>query len=122
MAGLDEKEEELVELLTSMSLGRNVARTLVCLAGMEEATSSQIERATGLRQPEVSTAINELRERGWVSKRDIKRERKGRPVHSYRLAIPFEEIIGEVEKKERSRIAKMEEDISRLKSILKKGK
>ena len=122
MSGLSEKEEELVSLLSSMGLSRNVAKTFVCLAGMEEATSIEIERATGLRQPEVSMVINELRERGWVSKRDIKRERKGRPLHSYRLAMPFEDIIREIEEMERGRIVRMEEGLNRLKSILKRGR
>lgn len=98
-----------------------MARALVCLAGIEEATSTQLEKTAGLRQPEVSTAINELRERGWVAKRDIKRERKGRPVHSYRLAMPFEEILSAIEQMERARIAKMESGLGRLRSIIRKG-
>ncbi len=105
-----------------MGVARNVARALVCLAGREEATSTQLEKDAGLRQPEVSTAINELRERGWVAKRDIKRERKGRPVHSYRLAMPFEEILAIVEEMERARIARMEEGLRKLRAVMKKGR
>ena len=120
MAAITEKEEELIRLLTSMDISRNVARTLVCLAAMEESTSVQIEKATGLRQPEVSIAIQELRDRGWVAKRDIKRERKGRPVHSYRLSRPFEEIIAAIDTTEKSRIKKMEAALGRLREIIKK--
>jgi predicted transcriptional regulator len=120
MAGVTDKEEELVRLLTSMEMSRNVARTLVFLAAMEECTSQQIERACGLRQPEVSVAIQELRDRGWVIKRDIKRERKGRPVHSYRLNHPLEEIVAAIEAEEKERIKKMEGALGRLKALTKK--
>jgi len=120
MAAVTEKEEELVRLLTSMEMSRNVARTLVFLAAMEESTSQQIERTTGLRQPEVSIAIQELRDRGWASKRDIKRERKGRPVHSYRLDMPLDHIVAAIEAKEKERIKKMEGALARLKALTKK--
>jgi predicted transcriptional regulator len=120
MAAITEKEEELIRLLTSMDISRNVARTLVCLAAMEESTSQQIERSTALRQPEVSIAIQELRDRGWVTKRDIKRERKGRPVHSYRLSIPLEEILGAIEVQEKERIKRMEAALGRLRVFKKK--
>ena len=114
------KEDELVRLLTSMEMSRNVARTLVTLAEMQECTSQQIERSTGLRQPEVSITIQELRDRGWVAKRDIKRERKGRTVHSYRLDVPLDQIVAAIEAKEKERIKKMEGALGRLKALTKK--
>jgi len=120
MVAITDKEEELVRLLTSMELSKNVARTLICLAAMEESTSQQVERATGLRQPEVSIAIQELRDRGWVAKRDIKRARKGRPVHSYRLSVAFEEILSAIESQEKERIKRMEAALGRLRALAKK--
>ncbi len=120
MGSFTEKEEELIRLMSSMEISHNVARTLVCLAAMEECTSVQIERTTGLRQPEVSIAIQELRDRGWVAKRDIKRERKGRPVHSYRLNRPFERIISNINAAEKTRIKKMEAALGRLRTLVKK--
>jgi predicted transcriptional regulator len=79
-----------------------------------------VERATGLRQPEVSIAIQELRDRGWVAKRDIKLERKGRPVHSYRLSRPFEQIISSINAAQKARIKKMEAALGRLRTLVKK--
>ena len=38
-----------------------------------------------------------------TKKRDIKKEGKGRPVHSYKLAIPFEKMIETIEKEEKNR-------------------
>jgi len=42
-------------------LGRLVARTLAYLNNGEEATSVALEMGTGMRQPEVSIAMRELR-------------------------------------------------------------
>ncbi len=120
MGAFTDKEEELIKLLSSMEISKNVARTLVCLQAQEECTSVQIERATGLRQPEVSIAIQELRDRGWVAKKDIRRSRKGRPVHSYRLARPFGDIIAAIDAGEKSRIRKMESALGRLRTLVKK--
>ena len=92
------KHEKLAELLMQAGLKRNIAKALAYIYDKEEAISSQIEAATGLRQPEVSIAMQWLREKGWVTKRDIKKEGKGRPVHGYRLAKPFKEIVAELQK------------------------
>ncbi len=121
MGAFTAKEEELIRLLSSMEISKNVARTLVCLQAEEECTSVQMERATGLRQPEVSIAIQELRDRGWVAKKDIRRSRKGRPVHNYRLARPFPEIIAAIDSGEKARIKKMEAALGRLRTLVKKS-
>lgn len=93
---------------------RKLALVLVLLAAQEETTSREIEARTGLRQPEVSTAMTDLRERDWVTKRDIKKEGKGRPLHAYRLARPFSDIIQEIVEVERGRIREIEEAIEAL--------
>src|SRR4030065_818267 len=88
--GLTKKDEMLVELLMRTGLSKNIAKTLVSLRKKEETTSVEIESGTSLRQPEVSIAMQELRRRKWVVKRDIKKEGKGRPGHSNKLAAPFD--------------------------------
>ncbi len=59
--------------------------------------------------------MQELRRRKWVLKRDIKKEGKGRPVHSYRLAMPFDSIIKQIEDEESRRIQKIEQNLKNLK-------
>ncbi|MFQ5553627.1 MAG: MarR family transcriptional regulator [Thermoplasmata archaeon] len=93
---------------------RKLALVLVLLATQEEATSRDIEAHTGLRQPEVSTAMTDLREREWVTKRDIKKEGKGRPLHAYRLARSFPRIVQEIVETERVRIQEIEEALEAL--------
>ncbi len=117
--GLTKKDESLVELLMRTGLSKNIAKTLVYLRKKEETTSVEIESATGLRQPEVSIAMQDLRRRKWVSKRDIKKEGKGRPVHSNKLALPFEKIIETIEAEERKKIELIEGNIKQLKDLSK---
>ncbi|MBE0518268.1 MAG: ArsR family transcriptional regulator [Thermoplasmata archaeon] len=117
--GLTKKDEVLVELLMRTGLSKNMAKTLVYLRKKEETTSVEIESATSLRQPEVSIAMQELRRRKWVAKRDIKKEGKGRPVHSNKLAIPFEKIIEMIEAEERKKIEMIDINIKQLKEQAK---
>lgn len=117
--GLTKKDETLVELLMKTGLSKNIAKTLVFLRKKEETTSVEIESATSLRQPEVSIAMQELRRRKWVSKRDIKKEGKGRPVHSNKLAVPFEKIIEIIETEERKKIEGVENNVKQLKELAK---
>ena len=113
--GFRKKDETLVKLLMRTGMAKNVAKTLVFLNKKEETTSVEIEISTALRQPEVSIAMQELRHKKWVVKKDIKKEGKGRPVHSYRLAIPFEKIVEVIEKEERAKIDDIESNIQALK-------
>ncbi len=115
--GLTDEEEELIDRLIKAGLQKDVARTLVFVAGQDETKSREIEDATDLRQPEVSIAMQELRDRGWVTKRKIKKEGKGRPVHGYYLDKTIDEIIEEIEEKERERIAETEENLEEIKEL-----
>lgn len=109
------RDVSTVDLLAATGMPRNIAKALVCLVGREEATSVEVEKATGLRQPEVSIAMQELRRRKWVEKRDMKKEGKGRPVHAYRLAIPFSSIVDAIARSERRKIERMQGIMRRLK-------
>jgi predicted transcriptional regulator len=115
--GFNKKDESLVDLLVNTGMPKNVAKTLAFLRKKEETTSVEIEIMTALRQPEVSIAMQELRRRKWVIKRDIKKEGKGRPVHAYKLAIPFDKIIETLDKEERKRMESIEKNIEQLKAL-----
>jgi predicted transcriptional regulator len=116
--GFSKKDEILVEMLMNTGMPKNVAKTLAFLRKKEETTSVEIEISTALRQPEVSIAMQELRRRKWVTKRDIKKEGKGRPVHAYKLSIPFDKIVEALEKEERKRIERIEANIEALKTAV----
>ena len=113
---LSRRDEVLVDLLLETGIPRNLARTLVFLSKRDETTSVEIEKATGLRQPEVSIAMQELRRRKWVEKRDIKKEGKGRPVHAYRLSLSWADILAQVDREEQAKIDRIEANRKKLKS------
>src|SRR4030043_923337 len=95
---LDEKGEEIADVLTSLGLSRPIAKTLSYLKDLKEATSVELERVTGLRQPEVSIAMRELKERDWINEREEKKQGKGRPYKIYSLKVGFNDIIAQLEK------------------------
>lgn len=100
----DETDLEFVQVLQDVGVNRNVAHLITYLKDVKEAPSQDIEKVTGLRQPEVSIAMRKLRERGWITEHEIKQEGKGRPTKIYALSSTIDDIIGyyEAEKAQES--------------------
>ena len=91
---LSETEYEIIELLQTLKVPRTESIAIACLLGGKELSSQSIERASGLRQPEVSVAMRPLRERGWIDEKNEKKKYgKGRPTKYYRLIVPLSIII-----------------------------
>lgn len=114
---LDDDDLEVVQILVQLGLPRNLAKVVVYLAQVDEAVSRQVEQGADMRQPEVSTAMRELRRRGWVAKRDIRSEGKGRPLHCYRLAVDFAQILDALEQDRRQAFDREMERIARARSM-----
>src|SRR5437870_10721604 len=116
-ARLSRRDESLVDLLVKTGMSKNIAKTLVFLSKREETTSVEIEKATGLRQPEVSIALQELRRRKWGDKRDSKTGGKGRPVHSYRLSLPWADILAHIDREEQAKNDRIEANRKKLRTF-----
>ncbi|MEM0203148.1 MAG: ArsR family transcriptional regulator [Archaeoglobaceae archaeon] len=116
---LTESDEKVINLLTEAGLNRNIARVVVFLSKAGEAVSRDIERAANLRQPEVSLAMKELKEWGWVKERELKKKGKGRPLKSYKMTKELREIVQELVQKKREEIKKIERDLDELESMVK---
>ncbi len=114
---LDKKDEEIAEALITLGMSRTIARILSCLHNGNEASSVELERGTGLRQPEVSIAMKELNERGWISEREEKKLGKGRPNKIYSLKVGFNEIIAQLEQKQKKAIDEARLRIERFKEL-----
>ncbi len=114
---LDKKDEEIAEALISLGMSRPTARILSYLHNRNEATSVELERGTGLRQPEVSIAMMDLKERDWINERDEKKQGKGRPYKIYSLKVGFNEIIAKLEKQQKKAIDEARLRIERLKEL-----
>lgn len=117
--GFTEVETELIDRLYQTGMNKNVAKTLVFIVKEGETKSREIESGTGLRQPEVSVAVNDLMENDWITKDEVKKEGKGRPVHHYTLSKDFNDIISEIEEKEKEKVKEIEENIEEMKSFAK---
>jgi predicted transcriptional regulator len=114
----DEKDEAIADVLTSLGLSRPIAKTLSYLKDLKEATSVELERVTGLHQPEVSIAMKELRERDWIIEREEKKPGKGRPFKIYSLKLEFKEIIAYFEKQKMKEFNEIQSNIKLLKNSM----
>jgi len=117
---LDGSDEKIVELFMELGMPKNLAKTLLYISQVEECKSADVERGANLRQPEVSIAMQELRRRGWATKRDVKKKGKGRPVHVYRLTTPLSEIIKQLEEEKMKEVNAIKENLEHLKQLIQK--
>ncbi len=118
MLVLDEKDEKAVEIFRELGMPKNLAKTLLYINQVDEFRSADVEQAADMRQPEVCIAIKELRRRGWVTKRDLKKEGKGRPIHIYTSTQKLSEILNDFEEKKLEEVETIKNDISELKNLI----
>jgi len=114
---LDDKGEEIADALISLGLSRNISMSLAFLQNMNTATSLDLERSARLRQPEVSIAMRELKERDWVDEREEKKPGKGRPFKIYTLKVGFNEIVAQLEKEQKKAVEESQKKIKRLREL-----
>ena len=98
---------------------KNLAKTFMYISQVDECRSAEVEQAADLRQPEVCVAMQELRRRGWVKKRDLNKEGKGRPVHIYTPTKNLSEIWKVFEQEKLKEVVTIKNDISELKNLIK---
>ena len=115
---LEGKGYEIVELLQGLNVSRTESICIACLVCGEELTSQDIERASGLRQPEVSIAMRPLRDRNWIEERNEKKNSdKGRPLKYYKLVVPFDHIVEIFEDEVLKKNREIEEALEQLKEL-----
>ncbi len=90
---LDEKDMDFINSLKDLKIPRSVAALITYLANNCDATSREIEMATGISQPNISTAMRMLRENNWINERQVRTKGKGRPIKIYNLAVSIEKLI-----------------------------
>jgi predicted transcriptional regulator len=111
----DIADDEFADTLIGLGLKRNVAKTLTFLRTGEKVTSRDIEIASDLRQPEVSTAMRELHGLKWVIVKEVKKPGKGRPFKLYQLDKNINTIIDHLGKQKVMESKTMLENIQKLK-------
>jgi len=116
---LDKADEEFADTLIELGLKRNVAKVLTYLKNVKEVTSRDLEVGSDLRQPEVSIAMRELEELGWIGEREEKKPGKGRPYKIYKLETKIDSIIEHLESQKKKESQAMMASIKRLKELTK---
>ena len=106
---------ELAEALQRLGAKRVEAALVASLAEGEALGTRDIVEKTGLRQPEVSVGMQELRQRHWVAFDAVPRVGKGRPMHRYRLVADADAIRAYYESQAKGVIEAFERALSVVK-------
>lgn len=114
----DSQDEKIIRVFSDLGMPKNLAKTLLYISNVEECRSAEIEHGADLRQPEVSVAMQQLQNKGWIEKRDLKKKGKGRPVHIYKLSSPIDDIVKSFEKEKTQQIESVKKDLSELKNLI----
>ncbi len=85
--------DSLCEQLIQLGLQTHTASVLTCLHFHGASTSRDLQTWCNLRQPDVSIAINELREMNLIIHSPINQSNRGRPAHMYRLRHTLEQSL-----------------------------
>ena len=108
-------EPQIVKLLVANGLRPAEARTLACWNDEDdELTQLDVENMAGLRQPEVSMAISELRRRGWLVQAAKRKGVNGWSVQAYYLAKPLAEIARDIVRERTREIDRAQEQAAQL--------
>lgn len=113
------KDREILNLMMSLGMSKNISKTVVFLSKTGEASSSDIERSIDLRQSEVSISIKWLRNKGWVASRTIRKPGKGRPAHMYKLRYSMGRIAREIGATKTEEMEEIKKKIAHLKRLAK---
>ena len=116
---LDKDETKAIQLFINLGVPKNLAKTLIYISQIDECRSANVEQGADLRQPDVSVATQELRRRGWIKKRDLKKKGKGRPTHIYKPTTNLSKILKNFEQEKLKEIENVKKNISELKTILR---
>lgn len=83
----------LCKQLIELGIQTHTASVLTCLHYHGASTSRDLQTRCNLRQPDVSIAINELREMNLIIHSAINQNNRGRPAHMYRLRHTLEQSL-----------------------------
>lgn len=86
-------DDDTAARLVECGLPRSQARAVAALARAGELPTPALERASGVRQSDLSVALTRLKARGVVAWRAEKGEGRGRPTNLVRLAVPFADVL-----------------------------
>ena len=114
---MDEKDNEIVNILTRIGMARNTAKVFVAIKELNNPDTKQIIQFIGVMQPQISVAIQKLRKLDYINVETEKTENRGRPISYFSLKKSMSEIINDMEMIIQERIDAEKQNIERLKTL-----
>jgi predicted transcriptional regulator len=108
---------ELIELLERRGVSHPAALVLVCLLERGPNDSSGLQNSCGIRQPEVSIGVAELRELGIIEIEAVRKNGRGRPRHLYSLFGGIYETLEPILLRARKKLDNLTLQIGKLEQI-----
>ena len=96
---MNDKYYDIREILMELGEKNPTATAISYMMQNNPVKSTELEKKVGLRQPEVSIIMKDLKGRGWIDESKEMLEGKGRPVNIYRLNKSPKDIINFLESK-----------------------
>jgi predicted transcriptional regulator len=119
---LNSTDKKVINIFYELGVPKNLAKTLMYISKVDHCRSADIEKGANLRQPEVSVAMQQLDDLGWITKTNQKKEGKGRPIYIYELTSNLEDIITHFEDEKHKEIETIQENLKELKDLVAQQK
>jgi len=114
---MDEKDNEIVNILTRTGMTKNTAKVFVAIKELNNSDTKQIMQFTGIMQPQISVAVRQLIDMGYVESKTKQTENRGRSISYFSLKKSMSEIINDMEMIVQERINIEKQNIERLKEL-----
>jgi predicted transcriptional regulator len=119
---LNSTDKKVIDIFYDLGVPKNLAKTLMYISKVDHCRSAEIEKGANLRQPEVSVAMQQLDDLGWITKTNQKKEGKGRPIYIYELTSELDDIITHFEEEKHKEIETIKENLDELKNLISQQK
>ena len=114
---MDEQDNEIVNILTRTGMAKNTAKVFVAIKELDNSDTKQIMQFTGIMQPQISVAVRQLIDMGYVESKTEQTENRGRPISYFSLKKSINEIIFDIEETVQRKIDAKKQDIERLREL-----
>ena len=115
---MNSNQRSLRTKLIQLGANQNTASVLLCLHHHGASTSKDLQCHCNIRQPDVSMAINELREMNLVHFSPRSEASRGRPAHIYRLRMSLEQSIQPFVNQARKRAKEILNDVDAIRELV----
>ena len=117
IAQMDEKDNEIVNILTRIGMARNTAQVFVAIKELNNPDTKQIMQFTGIMQPQISVAVRQLINMGYVESKTEQTENRGRPISYFSFKNSITDIINGIELMVEKRINAEKRELERLREL-----